>query len=100
MFLPDICVLSVRSCWKLSKTHHQSASGISSQFPGAHSIQDDAYEAKEISGVTVHFVDEGVDTAKSSTQEKITIDSTWSKPWKSMHLEYDMFPKVIKHVCK
>ena len=78
MFLPDICVLSVRSCWKLSKTHHQSASGISSNFPGAHSIQD-AYEAKvDFTGVTVHFVDEGVDTGEIIHQEKITIDSTWS----------------------
>lgn len=33
-------------------------------FPGAHSIQD-AYEAKvDFTGVTVHFVDEGVDTGE------------------------------------
>ena len=36
-------------------------------------------------------------------QEKITIDSTWSLETLEEHvhaLEYDMFPKVIKHVCK
>ena len=72
-------------------------------FPGAHSIQD-AYEAKvDFTGVTVHFVDEGVDTGEIIHQEKITIDSTWSLETLEEHvhaLEYDMFPKVIKHVCK
>ena len=72
-------------------------------FPGAHSIQD-AYEAKvDFTGVTVHFVDEGVDTGEIIHQEKITIDSTWSLETLEEHvhaLEYDMFPKVVKHVCK
>ena len=53
-------------------------------FPGAHSIQD-------------------ADTGEIIHQEKITIDSTWSLETLEEHvhaLEYDMFPKVIKHVCK
>ena len=57
----------------------------------------------KISGATVHFVDEGVDTGEIIHQEKITIDSTWSLETLEEHvhaLEYDMFPKVIKHVCK
>ena len=62
-------------------------------FPGAHSIQD-AYEAKvDFTGVTVHFVDEGVDTGEIIHQEKITIDSTWSLETLEEHvhaLEYDL----------
>ena len=57
----------------------------------------------KISGATVHFVDEGVDTGEIIHQEKITIDSTWSLETLEDHvhaLEYDIFPKVIKHVCK
>ena len=72
-------------------------------FPGAHSIQD-AYEAKaEFTGVTVHFVDEGVDTGEIIHQEKIIIDPEWSLEELEKHvhaMEYDMFPKVIKHVCE
>ncbi len=72
-------------------------------FPGAHSIQD-AYEAKvEFTGVTVHFVDEGVDTGEIIHQEKISIDPEWSLEELEKHvhaMEYDMFPKVIKHVCE
>lgn len=72
-------------------------------FPGAHSIQD-AYEAKaEFTGVTVHFVDEGVDTGEIIHQEKIVIDPTWSLETLEEHvhaLEYDMFPRVVQQVAK
>lgn len=71
-------------------------------FPGAHSILD-AYEAKvDFTGVTVHFVDEGVDTGEIIHQEKIMIDPSWSLETLEEHvhaLEYDMFPKVVKKVC-
>lgn len=70
-------------------------------FPGAHSIQD-AYEAKaEFTGVTVHFVDEGVDTGEIIHQEKIIIDPSWSLETLEEHvhaLEYAMFPRVIEQV--
>ena len=47
-------------------------------FPGAHGIRD-AYEAKvSFTGVTVHYVDEGVDTGEIIHQEKIDIDPYWS----------------------
>lgn len=72
-------------------------------FPGAHSIQD-AYEAKAaFTGVTVHYVDEGVDTGEIIYQEKIHIDASWSMETLEEHvhaLEYDMFPKVVKKVCQ
>lgn len=72
-------------------------------FPGAHSIQD-AYEAKAaFTGVTVHYVDKGVDTGEIIYQEKIHIDASWSLETLEEHvhaLEYDMFPKVVKKVCQ
>lgn len=71
-------------------------------FPGAHSIQD-AYEAKaEFTGVTVHYVDEGVDTGEIIHQEKIVIDPAWSLETLETHvheMEYDMFPRVIQMVA-
>ncbi len=71
-------------------------------FPGAHSILD-AYEAHaEFTGVTVHYVDEGVDTGEIIHQEKIVIDPSWSLEILEEHvhaLEYRMFPKVVKVVC-
>ncbi len=72
-------------------------------FPGAHGIQD-AYEAKaEFTGVTVHYVDEGIDTGKIIMQEKIMIDPSWTleELETSVHaLEYTLFPKALKQVCE
>lgn len=71
-------------------------------FPGAHSIQD-AFEAKAaFTGVTVHYVDEGVDTGEIIHQEKIIIDPSWSLETLEEHvhaLEYRMFPEVVRRVC-
>ncbi|MEE0830965.1 MAG: phosphoribosylglycinamide formyltransferase [Longicatena sp.] len=71
-------------------------------FPGAHGIKD-AYDAKvEWTGVTVHYVDEGVDTGEIIQQEKLMIDPTWDLETLETHvhaLEYDLFPRVIEAVC-
>lgn len=72
-------------------------------FPGAHSIQD-AYEAKaEFTGVTVHYVDEGVDTGEIIRQEKIIIDPSWSLDTLEEHvhaLEYKLFPEVVAQLSE
>lgn len=72
-------------------------------FPGAHSIQD-AFEAKaEFTGVTVHYVDEGVDTGEIIYQEKIMIDPSWSLETLEEHvhaLEYKLFPKVVAQLSE
>ncbi len=70
-------------------------------FPGAHSIRD-AFEAKvEYTGVTVHYVDEGVDSGEIIHQEKLAIDPAWDLETLEAHvhaLEYDLFPRVIQQV--
>jgi phosphoribosylglycinamide formyltransferase, formyltetrahydrofolate-dependent len=72
-------------------------------FPGAHSIMD-AYIAKaKYSGVTLHYVDEGIDTGKIVYQEKLWIDQAWSFEEfeaKIHELEYQLFPDVLERVCK
>ncbi len=72
------------------------------QFPGAHSIRD-AFEAHvSYTGVTVHYVDEGVDTGEIIRQEKLEIDPKWNLEELEMHvhaLEYELFPKVIQIVA-
>lgn len=72
-------------------------------FPGAHSIQD-AYEANvEYTGVTIHYVDEGVDTGEIIYQEKVYIDESWTLETLEQHIhavEYTIFPKVVKKVCQ
>ena len=68
------------------------------KFPGAHA-QRDAIEAKaKISGCTVHFVDEGVDTGPIIMQESVAVDKddnehTLSE--KILPIEHKIYPKVL-----
>jgi phosphoribosylglycinamide formyltransferase-1 len=45
-------------------------------FPGAHPIEDQIAYGVKISGVTVHFVDDGVDTGAIILQEAVTLPYT------------------------
>lgn len=72
-------------------------------FPGLHGIKD-AYEAgvKE-TGVTVHYVDSGVDTGPVIAQEKVAItseDTLESLEEKIHHVEHQIYPKVIARIIK
>ena len=71
-------------------------------FPGAHAILD-AFEAKaEETGVTVHYIDSGIDSGEIIFQEKIKIDKDWSLETLEEHvhaLEYELYPKVIHALC-
>ena len=73
------------------------------EFPGAHSIQD-AYMAKvSQTGVTVHFVDEGVDSGPIIEQRRLKIDPSWDLETLESHvhaLEYELFWQVIKKVAE
>ena len=73
------------------------------EFPGAHGIQD-AFEAGvSQTGVTVHFVDAGVDTGPIVRQERIAIDPSWDLETLETHVhakEYDLFWQVIRDVAK
>ena len=68
------------------------------KFPGANAHRD-AIEAKaKISGCTVHFVDEGVDTGPIIMQESVSVDKdddehTLSE--KILPIEHKMYPKVL-----
>ena len=70
-------------------------------FPGAHSIRD-AFEAKvKETGVTVHFVDEGVDTGAVILQKKVPVDSkdTLESLEEKIHaVEYEIYPEALQKV--
>ena len=69
------------------------------EFPGAHGI-DDAWEAGvDQSGVTIHWVDSGVDTGKVIKQVRVprladdTIDSFETRIHEN---EYKLYPEVLE----
>lgn len=72
------------------------------EFPGGHAIRD-AFEAGVgQTGVTVHFVDAGVDTGPIIGQERVIIDPSWSleELETAVHAkEYDLFWRVINQAA-
>ncbi len=70
-------------------------------FPGAHGIKD-AFEAKvKETGVTVHFVDEGVDTGPLILQRKVSVtpgETLESLEAKIHAVEYEVYPEALNLV--
>ena len=68
-------------------------------FPGLHGIKD-AYEyGVKVTGVTVHLVDDGVDTGPIIAQEPVMIlpeDSLESLEEKIHQTEHRLYPKVLR----
>lgn len=73
------------------------------KFPGRHGIKD-AYNADvHETGVTVHYVDEGIDTGKIIAQESITIgynESLDSLEERIHKVEHQLYPQVIQQLAK
>jgi len=73
------------------------------KFPGGHAIKD-AWEAKvKKTGVTVHFVDEGVDTGPVILQREVAVDvnDTLESLEKKIHeTEYQLYPEALKLVLE
>lgn len=71
------------------------------QFPGARGIRE-AWEAKvPITGVTVHFVDESVDTGQVILQRPLSIQSgeTLESLEARIHaMEYEIYPEAVNLV--
>ena len=70
-------------------------------FPGVHAIRE-AWEAKvKKTGVTVHFVDEGVDTGPIVLQREVSVDEkdTLESLEEKIHaVEYELYPEAVKKI--
>lgn len=68
-------------------------------YPGRHGIQDALEDGATETGVTVHLVDEGIDTGPILAQRKIPIeagDTLESLESKIHAIEHDVFPEAIQ----
>ena len=68
-------------------------------FPGAHSVADTLAYGAKVSGVTVHFVDEGMDTGPIIAQKSVPVFDNDDED--SLHArlqveEHKLYPTVIK----
>lgn len=73
------------------------------EFPGTQAIKD-TWEAKvEKTGVTVHFVDEGIDTGPTILQREVAVkpDDTLESLEQKIHaVEYELYPEAINLVLE
>lgn len=68
------------------------------KWPGAHAIQDAFVAGEKLFGVTIHYIDEGVDTGPIIAQESFRVspgESIESIEERTHELEHKLYPKVV-----
>ena len=68
-------------------------------FPGAHSVPDTLAYGAKVSGVTVFFIDEGIDTGPIIAQALVPVfdDDDEESLFKRIHIEeHKLYPQVVR----
>jgi phosphoribosylglycinamide formyltransferase-1 len=68
-------------------------------FPGAHAIDDALDAGAETTGVTVHLVDEGLDTGPVLAQEEVAVEPRDTLAERIHAVEHRLLPKVVSELC-
>ena len=72
-------------------------------FPGLHGIEEAFHYGVKITGITIHYVDSGVDTGPIifQTTTKIDTEDTLDTLTEKIHaLEHEWYPKIISQIVK
>jgi len=68
-------------------------------FPGAHAVEDALAHGVKVTGATVHFVDEGIDTGPIVFQEAVEVregDSAETLHARIQQVEHRLLPKAAR----
>jgi phosphoribosylglycinamide formyltransferase 1 len=68
-------------------------------FPGAHAVEDALAHGVKVTGATVHFVDEGIDTGPIVLQEAVEIragDTAESLRARIQEVEHRLLPRAVR----
>lgn len=68
-------------------------------FPGAHAIDDALAAGAETTGVTVHLVDEGLDTGPVLRQEPVAVEPRDTLVERIHSVEHRLLPEVVGELC-
>ena len=68
-------------------------------FPGAHAITDALEAGVETTGVTVHYVDEGLDTGEVIRQEEVLLEPRETLEARIHAVEHRLLPEVVSQLC-
>lgn len=72
-------------------------------FPGAHAVRDALAAGVAATGVTVHWVDEGIDTGPVITQAEVPVepgDTEERLRERVQAVEKPLYLQAIRHLCK
>jgi phosphoribosylglycinamide formyltransferase-1 len=68
-------------------------------FPGAHPIDDALAAGVETTGVSVHYVDEGLDTGPLIAQEEVSVEPRDTLVERIHTVEHRLLPEVVRDLC-
>jgi phosphoribosylglycinamide formyltransferase 1 len=68
-------------------------------FPGAHALEDALTAGVDTTGVTVHFVDEGLDTGEVIRQEPVPVEPRTTLLDRIHAVEHRLLPEVVQELC-
>jgi phosphoribosylglycinamide formyltransferase-1 len=68
------------------------------QFPGLHAIEDALAAGVETTGVTVHLIDEGIDTGPILAQEPVRVEPRETLEERIHAVEHRLFPATVREL--
>ena len=68
-------------------------------FPGAEAIADALAAGVDTTGVTVHYVDEGLDTGTIIRQEPVAVEPRTTLVERIHAVEHRILPEVVRELC-
>ena len=69
------------------------------EFPGAHAVDDALAAGVPTTGVTVHYVDEGLDTGAVIRQESLPVEPRETLLERIHAVEHRLLPEVVRDLC-
>jgi phosphoribosylglycinamide formyltransferase-1 len=69
------------------------------QFPGAQAIADALTAGVDTTGVTIHYVDEGLDTGPVIRQEPVAVEPRATLVERIRAVEHRILPEVVRELC-
>ena len=68
-------------------------------FPGAHAVEDALTAGVDTTGVTIHYVDEGLDTGAVIRQEPVPVEPRATLLERIHEVEHRLLPDVVRELC-
>ncbi len=69
------------------------------EFPGAHAVEEALAAGVATTGVTIHYVDEGLDTGAVIRQEPVAVEPRNTLLERIHAVEHRILPEVVKTLC-